>query len=439
MANLKYLIKLAFAYLIRFRQIFIVGIFIGLVAFLLIRGLFPILFRGTKEKIGMTGRYHVDELPAFILEMIGDGLTVISENGIPEPSLALSWETPDKGKTWNFQLKENILWHDDTPITSDSITYEFSDVEIVKIDKDSLSFKLKEPFSPFPAVVSKPTFRSGLLGTGEWKVDKITVVGSYVSELNLINDKKDKKIYKFFPTTETTKLAFKLGQVDKIIEVLDPSPFDSWETVTIEENPAANQVVTIFFNTQDKLLGEKSLRQALAYAIKKEGFEFRAISSVSENSWAYNPQVKDYDFDEKRAKELLEDVPKELKPELDIKLVATPVLLQTAENIARDWNALGVKTQVLVSSIVPTEFQAYITIVGIPVDPDQYPLWHSTQNATNISKYANPRIDKLLEDGRSELDTEERRKIYLDFQRFLLEDSPAVFLYHPIYYTITRK
>ena len=77
--------------------------------------------------------------------------------------------------------------------------------------------------------------------------------------------------------------------------------------------------------------------------------------------------------------------------------------------------------------------------VDIPKDPDQYSLWHSTQTSTNVSRLANPRIDKLLEDGRIELDQETRKKIYLDFQRFLVEEVPAVFLYHPEYYTIKRK
>ena len=54
--------------------------------------------------------------------------------------------------------------------------------------------------------------------------------------------------------------------------------------------------------------------------------------------------------------------------------------------------------------------------VDIPKDPDQYSLWHSTQTSTNISHLKNARIDKLLEDGRTELDQEIRKKIYLDFR-----------------------
>jgi peptide/nickel transport system substrate-binding protein len=80
-----------------------------------------------------------------------------------------------------------------------------------------------------------------------------------------------------------------------------------------------------------------------------------------------------------------------------------------------------------------------LAILDTPDDPDQYSIWHSTQEATNITHYENPRIDKLLEDGRSEIDLASRRRIYLDFQRFLVEDSPAAFLYYPATYTVSRR
>jgi len=114
-------------------------------------------------------------------------------------------------------------------------------------------------------------------------------------------------------------------------------------------------------------------------------------------------------------------------------------LIDTADEIAKYWSEIGIKTSVLVSSIVPEEFQVYLTILDPSADPDQYFMWHSTQIDTNISKYSSPRVDKLLEDGRKELNFEERRKIYLDFQRFLVEDSPAAFLYTPKIISISRK
>jgi peptide/nickel transport system substrate-binding protein len=234
-------------------------------------------------------------------------------------------------------------------------------------------------------------------------------------------------------------LAYKLGEVDQINGLLDPQPFDSWGNSVVLPETNKHQVVTIFFNTQDKLFGEKSLRQALTYAINKDALGERAISSTSPESWAYNPQVKPYDYDVDHAKEIIEELPDEIKNSLDIKLVSTPSLLPAAEKISSDWEKVGVKTQIQVSSIIPNEFQAYLTIFDIPRDPDQYPIWHSTQTETNLSRFVSPRIDTLLESGRVQLDLEERRKIYLDFQRFLVEDSPAAFLYHPKYYTIKRK
>ena len=128
----------------------------------------------------------------------------------------------------------------------------------------------------------------------------------------------------------------------------------------------------------------------------------------------------------------------EQKKDLDITLTTSPLLLAQAELIQKDWQMIGVKVNLQVISNVPTEYQALLAIYSISGDPDQYSLWHSTQTQTNITHYSNPRIDKLLEDGRTTIGVQERKLIYLDFQRFLVEDSPAIFLYYPTTYTIDR-
>ncbi len=428
------------AFLIRFKGLLLAGVILGIVFFVLLRVFGSYLFTSHTERIGITGRFRTDNLPNFILQMASDGLTKLNENGIVEPSLANSWETSDKGKTWTFHLKEDVLWQDGKKVTSETIHYDFADVGIELPDKKTIIFKLQSEYSPFPAVVSRPTFKKGLLGTGEWEVKKITVAGSYVQELILTKKGGDKKVFRFYPTEERAKLAYKLGQVDTLSNIFNPSPFDSWKTAQISEESNKGQVASIFFNVQDPLLSDKSLRQALTYAIDKKTLgDERAYGPVSPDSWAYNPQVKSYAYDVGRAKELIEELPEEQLENLEIKLATTPVLLSEAEKIANFWEEIGVKTVLQVSSAIPNDYQAFLAVFDIPKDPDQYSIWHSTQPATNISNYQSPRIDKLLEDGRLELTTEERRKIYLDFQRFLVEDSPAAFLYHPISYTVSRK
>jgi ABC-type transport system substrate-binding protein len=45
----------------------------------------------------------------------------------------------------------------------------------------------------------------------------------------------------------------------------------------------------------------------------------------------------------------------------------------------------------------------------------------------------------LLEAGRGTINLEEREKAYFDFQKNIQDDPPAIFLYYPYVYTITRK
>ncbi len=440
MKTIRYYLRLLLAFLVKFRGLLILGVVIGVLLFFLSRIFISIFLSRSIETIGITGRFNTETLPNYILEMISFGLTSIDESGNVIPAIAYSWETPDKGKTWTFNIKENVLWQDGTKIESDDILYEFTDVEIEKPDPKTIVFKLADPFVPFPSVVSRPTFKKGLLGIGPWQVKTVSISGNVIQKLVLVDKNKNSKIFKFYPTEESTKLAYKLGEVDKIIDIFVPSPLDLWQTTESTKEPNKDRVVLIFFNVQDKILGEKSVRQALIYSIDKNNLGGqRAISTLQPDSWSFNPQVKKYDYDVDRAKKLIDDLPDELKNNLKIKLVSSPILLHVAEDIAKYWQSVDIDTVVQVSSIVPKEFQAYLTILDIPKDPDQYSLWHSTQTETNISRYSSPRIDKLLEDGRTELNIEDRKKIYLDFQRFLVEDSPAAFLYYPNTFTISRK
>jgi peptide/nickel transport system substrate-binding protein len=111
-----------------------------------------------------------------------------------------------------------------------------------------------------------------------------------------------------------------------------------------------------------------------------------------------------------------------------------------AEQIKLLWEKIGVKVNIEIVDALPTSFQVFLGEFNVTKDPDQYALWHSSQiNLDNITNYKNLRIDKLLEDGRQTDDINERKKIYSDFQKYLLDDAPATFLYFPYEYQITRR
>lgn len=392
--------------------------------------------------IAMVGRFTQTDIPQQIQQQISFGLTFVDTSGIAVPALASSWEITDEGKTYNFKINESILWQDGSKIKSKDINYQFRDAQISYPDDGHLVIKLKDPFSPLTSVVAKPVFKSGLLGLGSYKVTSIKRNGNFITSLTLIPvDKKintPKLVYHFYPSSSIARTAFKLGQVDTIVDLTDISDLSSWPNVRTDSVVHTDRFIGVFFNNNDQFMGGsngKNIRQALAYGIDKSRFNNRAFSPISPNSWAYNSDVKKYEYSVQKAKDMLSKSDK-LPPEINISTV--PAYLSIAESIQKDWQILGLKVNVATQPDINDNFQVLVIAQAIPQDPDQYNLWHSTQ-ATNITHYHNPRIDKLLEDGRKISDFEQRKSIYLDFQRFLGEDVPVIFLFHPTTYNLSKK
>lgn len=423
----------------------------GLVGFITLPYLGPILPRKT-QVVGIIGSHTVETLPIDIQNEISLGLTKVAANGEPLPSAALSFEAKDKGKTYVFVLRNDLFWQDGKKFAAEDINYNFKDVNMeIKSDREVV-FTLKEPFAPFPTVLSQPLFRKGLIGltkaggqsnAGEYKVSKIKRSGLFVEQINLEGQTSKatnlRKVYKFYPNEEIARLAFMLGEIDTVTHLLDPADFRGFKNVEISKKEAPNQLVTVFYNTSFSLLSDKSVRQALTYALARD-FEdgIAASSPLNRHSWAYVPQDK-FSQDIKLAKKLLGESKTATQSGTPIlTLTTTPKFAKLALRIKEAWEELAIETSISIVQTIPVDPQVLLEQFRIPDDPDQYVLWHSTQS-TNISRFANPKIDKLLEDGRQIVNQEERLQIYADFQKRIVEEAPAVFLYYPTVYTISRK
>lgn len=129
---------------------------------------------------------------------------------------------------------------------------------------------------------------------------------------------------------------------------------------------------------------------------------------------------------------------------LIITTVDTPEYQRVAEQVAKDWQTLGVQTtikpidrQFFLRNVIKNrdyDVVLYGEVVG--GDPDPFPFWHSSQvnyPGLNLSLYTNRTVDGILEDARATTDPEVRAKLYKTFQQTLLNDVPAVFLYTPLY------
>lgn len=390
-------------------------------------------------RIGIVGKYTPETMPTIIQKQVSAGLVTMSSTGEANPALAASWDISNDGKTYTFTLNNSIVWHDGSRLVPSDIVYNFKEVETVYNEDGTVTFRLQEPFAPFLQAVSKPLIKNGKVGTGTLQIQRTKVIGGVLQEVVLVSE-TSKEIYKFYPTESSALTAFKLGEIDRVDNIsYVPQELLGDSALSIRPNTDNSRIAVLFFNNHDSVLGSKPTRQGLTYAIKDKSLgHTRALSPIDQKSWAYNPLVKEYGYDAERAKNLFfTDIGKDSIPSLELK--TTLAYLDVAEKIAADWReVLGVSVDVKVVTNIGTDYQILLTDFAPPADPDQYTVWHSTQS-TNFTHYSNLKVDKLLEDGRRTLDKKLRIDIYQDFQRFLLEDCPAVFLYYTTGNNIARK
>ncbi|MFH0943461.1 MAG: ABC transporter substrate-binding protein [Candidatus Beckwithbacteria bacterium] len=426
------------------QRLIIFGFLIGVILFMAIKNLLPLLPQiKNKTKVGLVGQYTLNSLPPFISQQISRGLTKINETGEILPDLAESWEILEAETLYQVHLNKNNRWSDNSIIKARDLSFSIPDVSVSVPDDYTLIFKLKESYSPFLTLLSRPVFSKNNLGANQFMVKAIKYSGSYLKSIEMASFKEN-LFYRFYPSNEAAWLGFRLGEIDMLQNLLVNPLTPGWEAkVNLETKINQNQYIGLIFNLNDNYLSNKSLRQALAYALEQKSLitESRALTPINPNSWAFNPDVKPYNYNQSQAQELFDKFAAEatFSGQLEINLDTSQSFLSLAESIAASWEkVLNIKTNVKVVNSIDSNFQALLVAQEIPLDPDQHALWHSTQN-TNITHYSNLKIDKLLEDGRKISDIDQRKEIYQDFQRFLLEDLPAIFLSYPTTYTISRK
>lgn len=395
----------------------------------------------------MVGAYKVDMLPPQIVQKVAYGLTTIADDGSIHPGLADRWTITDNGKTYTFYLKKNAKFSDGDSVTSDKISYRFQDAVTQRPDSTTIQYKLKDAYSPFLVTVSQPIFKNGYVGAGDYRVTDIELNGGFVKSLQIVSTKNkfDTEYYQFYPSEDALKLAFTLGEVTKATELtddtFDKTTFQKFPNAHLEKNANYSKLVTLFFDTNDKVLSDKKVRNALTYALPDTfPYGMRSYVPYSPLSRYHTKETVERGQDFSHAKILLSSAEQSASSaaKMTFTMKTQEKYLPVAHDIAKEWEKLGIKTNIETVDSVPATFQIFLGDFTLPRDPDQYVLWHSDQ-PTNITKYKNLRIDKLLEDGRKTTNTTERERIYQDFQKYLLDDSPASFLYFPYTYDIIRK
>jgi len=148
-----------------------------------------------------------NDIDADIVELVYAGLFKYGKDGTIEPELAESYKLSADKKTYTIKLKPNLKWPDGQPIISQDVLYTFETVQnpevgspllaaiqgvkIEVIDDLTISFTLKESFSPFlgvlttgilpnhlwseipPASIKLAKLNSQPIGAGAWKFSRL--------------------------------------------------------------------------------------------------------------------------------------------------------------------------------------------------------------------------------------------------------------------------
>ena len=438
-----------------------------------------------------------------IAGMIYNGLVKYDKDMKIIGDLAESWEVSPNGLVITFHLRKGVKWHDGQPFTSADVLFTYQVTvdpktptayagDFLKVKKaevlDAYTFRVTydKPFAPaliswgnaiLPRhlLIGKDITKSPLsrhpIGTGPYKF-KEWIAGQkivLVSHTDYFEGRPyiDGFITRIIPDTATMFLELRAQG----LSMMDLTPLQytrQTENNLFKENfqkyrYLGFKYVYLGYNLKNPLFTDKRVRQAISYAINKEeiisgvllGLGKPATGPYKPGTWAYNGNVKIYNYNPQKSRQLLGEAGwKDNKGTGILEKDGKPFVFEIvtnqgndtrqkcAEIIQRQLKDVGITVKIrilewsaFVSDFInKRRFDAVILGWSITLDPDAYDVWHSSKTAPeelNFMSYNNPKADEMLEKGRSTFNQSQRKKYYDRFQEIIAEDQPYTFLYVP--------
>jgi peptide/nickel transport system substrate-binding protein len=207
------------------------------------------------------------------------------------------------------------------------------------------------------------------------------------------------------------------------------------------------QGLVVNFRTTVEPFTNKKVRQALNYAVDKEAILKSLLAGhgrvldgqiVGPDGFGYNPALKPYPYDPKRAKQLLAEAgfPNGFTVKFNGSVGRYTKDKEIEEAVIGQLAEIGVTAQLeileagvfiqsaLGATIGPMWIWAWQYLPAMDADLP-LSLFHSR---SILKEYANPDYDALVARSRAALRPEERRKVLQEMAAFLRDDPPSIFL-----------
>ena len=258
----------------------------------------------------------------------------------------------------------------------------------------------------------------------------------------------ERVIFRNIPENTNRTIELETGGIDIAYDIAptDVERVESNSDLVLQRSPNLSTSY-IGFNTAKAPFDDVRVRQAINYALDMEsivnavykGVGAPARGVLGPNVWASNQDLKPYGFDVEKAKALLAEAGYADGFSTTIWTNDNQQRMDIAEIVQNQLRDVNINAEVKV-----VEWGAYldgtaagehdmfilgwVTVTGDP-DYGLFPLFHSSQMgaAGNRTFYSNPRVDELLEIGRTSVDPDVREKAYMEAQEIIREDAPWIF------------
>ncbi|RNL82137.1 ABC transporter substrate-binding protein [Halostreptopolyspora alba] len=291
------------------------------------------------------------------------------ETNKPIEGLAESWEHSDDGRTWTFDIREGEHWSDGEPLTAEDVAWTYTTMmddeaaatangnfvdnfaEVTAPDDTTVEITLDEPQSTMLAldipIVPKHVWED-VDDFAEFNNDEFPVVGSGPFVLTDHEPNRsitleansqhwrgppnfDRLVFRYYDDQDAAVEALRKGEVS-FVEGLTPAQADALDgeaNITVNNatgkrfegftiNPGAETQDGVEFGDGHPALRDKTLRQAIMFAIDKDEIVETVYGGYAEAAEGYIPaRYEDYtwepegddriDFDPDAAETMLDE------------------------------------------------------------------------------------------------------------------------------------
>jgi peptide/nickel transport system substrate-binding protein len=414
-----------------------------------------------------------------VLENVYDTLVEPDDNLQMKPALAESWTTSDDGLTWTFKLRSGVTFSNGDPFTADDVVYSFNRIideklnpsyrldsvkDVTKVDDATVRFELTRPTPSLLvaiggykalAIVDEQNVKDGTIkdkpvGTGPFTLDSWQRGQSIKLKANPKywgGAPKLSGVTFTFVSEPSTALANLQGGQVQWTDNIPPAQVDN---LTSGDEPVVKSVPSqdywyFALNDKKKPFDDPRVRQAFAWAIDRDAIaEAAKFGAATPNQTAIpksSPWFYDYApyrQDANKAKALLQQAG---VSNLEVDYMVTSAYPEsiTAAQVMKDQLSkagitLNIRTEDFNTWLADEsagKFDAFMLSWIGNIDPDEfYYSQHFSKGANNYQKFADPSVDKLLGEARTEADEAKRKTLYDQAAKIIVDQASYIYLYN---------